>query len=178
MTRMTKDLRESIARKAVETQFKPRHDALKVEEHKLGMEMYNATFPADIQKQLKKIPDGWLRMDGCLRFNCGGYDLRFTVSPAVPVPYSTHCARLAAVTGDLAERGQAHANALKDFREQYEAAYRALLRMLESVGSVKALQKAWPDGIEFYKNYLTAAPGAAVPALRVEEVNKMLGLAA
>lgn len=153
MTRLTKDLRESIARKAVETQFKARHEAHKAEENKL-------------------------RMDSCLRFNCGGYDLRFTVTPAVAVPYSTHCARLGTLTGDLAERGQAHANAGQTFRTEYETAYCALLRMLEGVGSVKALHKAWPEGIEFYKTYLTAAPGANVPALRVEEVNKMLGLAA
>jgi len=128
-------------------------------------------------KQINKVPEEWLRMDKCLRLNCGGYDLTFSVKKPVPVPYATHCARLGVITGYLAEKAQDFANRKKDEREKSKKAYNLLLSILSSVTTFKKLEEVWPEGKKFYSGYLDKKGNEyQVPTIQIDEINKMLGL--
>jgi len=182
MTRITKDLADTIARSTVNEQFKKRADEIRKEEYAIAMELYKHAFdvPMENGKNLlnavNKVPKNWFRMDKCLRFNCEGYQLHLDVEKAVPVPYSTECRRLADITGPLAKKAQEFASKKQAARDEFDTAYRALKNMIESCGTVKKLHKTWPEGITFYGKYLEATEGANLPAVQIKEINKMLGL--
>ena len=176
MTRLTNDMRESISRRCIETQFNKEVEKFKKEEHELGMKCYHDIFDLKIRKAAEALPQKWLRMDGCLRFNVGGYDIRFTVTPPVPVPYSTSCASLGSVSKELAEACQDFANRKKDAKDKADKARIQLSAMLSKIGTVKSLEKTWPEGRAFYKKYLVVNDGAALPAIQVDDINKLLGL--
>jgi hypothetical protein len=176
--KLTKEIRERIVGMATGEYFTPKKKAIDAQEHDLGMELYHHVFNADELAKVSALPRFWLRHDGCLRFNCGGYDIRFTVKTAVPVPYSTHCASLGSVTGALSDKAQAFAQSKQDLGRDYDRAKIALMKMLESVSTVKRLKQIWPEGEKFYAQYLDTPERPGVPAIQVTEINKMLGLGA
>lgn len=177
MTRLTKDLRQAIARNCVEVQFAKQKKEVRKEESDLGLELYKDVFDAKIISQAKKMPEKWLRKDSCLRFNCAGYDLRFNVEPSLSVPFSSDCSRLGSVTGELASKAQEFVARRDKLNESYRAAYNAVLALLDSVNSIAQLEKVWPDGKPFYARYVQSVQGTSVPAIQVKELNTLLGLA-
>lgn len=180
--KLTKYIREDIAKSALSV-FKEREEALRQREHDLGMEGYYAAFTPEDRAKALDLKEGWLREDGCLRFNAGGYNLTFTVNTPVRVPYSTpygcgySCNVLASIHDeDLVRRMQEFAQEKEKFLEEKKAAYRATLLLVEKFSTVKALKEAWPEGYEFYKSYDGSPVRAKLPAIRVDEINAMLGL--
>ena len=179
MTRLTKDIRTSIANRATEAAFKSRIADHKKAENTLGMQLFRHVFDEKTLKAVAKVPTAWFRQDCCLRFNCAGYDLTFRLDKPVSAPYSGggFCSRLGTVTGELAERAQKHAQDGEKLTKERNAAYEAVMTMLNSVSSIAQLEKAWPEGKEFYSMYAEAREGSNLPAIKVAEINKMLGLA-
>ncbi len=177
MTKLTEQMRKTIALSAVTEQFKDEELKFKNEEHDLAMMLYLSLYDEKLLKQINKIPTEWLRMDACLRFNCGGYDLRFNVNKAVPVPYETHCSRLGIISGELGEKAQSFANRKKDMQGKVRKAHVLLLSMLSSITTFKKLEQVWPDGKKFYSAYLDKKDNSySVPVVQIDEINKMLGL--
>jgi hypothetical protein len=176
MSRITNSIRESICRKAINAAFKEREEAHAAQEHALGMEAYEAVIPAAERKAAAKMPENWLRMDGCLKFNANGWSVTLCVKPSVPVPQSPYCQPLGSVTGDLAERIQAHCTAIKERKEAKHRAEREMTGFLEQFRSIKQMREAWPEGEPFYAEFDVERKSAGVPAVRVAEINKMLGI--
>jgi hypothetical protein len=56
------------------------------------------------------------------------------------------------------------------------AAYKATKTLLSSATTIKSLRATWPDGEAFYKAFEARELVSTVPAVRVDEVNKLLGL--
>jgi hypothetical protein len=185
MTRLTKDIRDTIANNCALEQFKEQKELLIKEEHSLGMELYTHLFGelktangVKILNAIGKIPENWFRMDKCLRFNCDGYNLVFNVSKPVRVPNTDgFCRPLGSITGKLAEKAQAYANKKEQCNDQYKEARRALRLMLDSFGTIKQLRTGWPEGEKFYNSYSDDVTAPALPAVQIESVNKLLGLA-
>lgn len=188
MTRLTNSARESIALVAVAHSFDPKAEALAVTENDLAREAYASLIPDAERAIVEALPQGWVRRDECLRFNAAGYSVRLrTTGEALPVPYrprgSDHggygCNEIGTIPhGDLADRIQAHAQAVEDMRVARRRAYNATLKMLSTVSTVKRLREAWPEGALFYSAYENDNTAVALPAVRVDEVNAMLGIAA
>lgn len=187
MTRMTKDLRQTIANAAVAHSFDPRHEAMKVAEDVLAREAYAFVIPAAEVQAIEAMPSNWYRRDPCLRFNVGGYTLRLQlIGDGVPVPYKAkgeefggyHCGTLGSIpAGDLCDRIREHAQAAEALKAERRKALYAVFNMLEGVTTIKRLAEVWPDGEQFYKRY-AETPAASLPAVRVDEINAMLGIAA
>ena len=187
MTRLTKDLRQTIANNAVAHAFEPKLEALKAAEDALAREAYAFVIPAEEVAAAADMPDNWFRLDACLRFNVGGYTIRLQMSgDGLPVPYRAkneeyggyHCGNLGTIPpGDLCDRIRAHADATEAYKAERKTAYRATLGLLEGVSTLKRLHEVWPAGEQFYKRY-EDSPAASLPAVRVDEVNTMLGIAA
>lgn len=148
------------------------------------MEGYNIAFTEKDRKKAAELKEGWLREDRCLNFNAGGYSLTFEVNDPVRVPYRTpygrgySCNTLASIQDqDLMKRMQQWAQEVEKLRQEKRDAYRATLLLVGKFSTVKALKEAWPEGYEFYKKYDVAQTNRPqLPALRIEEVNAMLGL--
>ncbi len=176
MTRLTKDMRDTIARAATSVAFKERKEAHRKAENALALELYNSLFDSAVQKAVAKVPNNWFRQDDCLRFNCNGYDLMFRAENPLPVPYSAYCSRLGNVTGELGDRAKDHATVAEKLGSDERDAYRKVKVMLDSVSTFAQLEKAWPEGRPFYEKYITSRKGSNLPAVQIAEINEMLGL--
>lgn len=177
MARLTNWDRDSIISAAVKAAFKAREDAHAVEANALACEAYDFLFLPTERKALLKVPSKWLLMDDEVRLNVGGQTIYLKMTEARAIPSGSRYSTIGAIPhGDLCERIQAHALAgekLKESRQEAKAKTKALVY---SVNTLAQLQDIWPDGAEFYAFLLSKDTKPAIPALRVEEVNKALGL--
>lgn len=185
MAKLTKYSREAIARRAVAHAFDPRQEELAVAEDALAREAYNVLFPAAEQALVAKVPSNWFRLDACLQFNVGGQRITLNVKgDGLPVPYRMkgseysgyHCHQLGVIEhGDLCDRIQAHAVLVDTVRQERRQAQRATEQMLDAVTTTGKLKEVWPQGEQFYADY-EDRPAPSLPAVRVDEVNALLGL--
>lgn len=182
--RINKIIAQSIATNAVNDTFDDRKKELKDREAKLGMEGYETMFSEAVRKQAAAMPKEWIRQDACLRFNAGGYNLLFNVPEPVPVPihtrpygYGGSCNKLADIPhGDLCDRMQKWAQDCKTLTDEINQANRSVMNLVTRFSSIKRLKEAWPEGYEFYKAYEGEPVKVPLPALRIDELNKVLGL--
>lgn len=185
MAKLTKYSREAIARRAVAHAFDPRQEALAEAEDALAREAYNTIFPAPEQALVAKVPSNWFRLDACLQFNVGGQRITLNVKgDGLPVPYRAsgmeyggyHCNQIGVIEhGELCDRIQTHAALVDTVKSERRTALRATEKMLEAVTTTGKLKEVWPQGEQFYAEY-EDRPAPALPAVRVDEINNMLGL--
>jgi len=178
MSKITKELRERIAKKAVNDSYKSKSDDLKKRETKLAIECYNHVFPKKVRDAVAILPQGWLRTCSCLRFNANGWSVSLNAEKEMATPASAHCSTLGNVDGELAEKVQAWAQEKKTAEENYILSYRKLLGFLEQFTTFKKLEEAWPEGKKFYAEFNADRPSKNVPAVITKEINDMLGLKA
>lgn len=186
MAKLTRYFREAIARRAVSHAFDPRQADLAVAEDMLAREAYNLIFPAKEQALVATVPTNWFRLDACLQFNVGGQRITLNVAgDGLPVPYrmkgndsGTYNCHVVGVIehGELCDRIQAHAQLVETVKSERRAALRATENMLNAVTTTGKLKEAWPQGEQFYADY-EDAPAPSLPAVRVDEINAILGLA-
>ncbi len=170
--------KEVIVNNAISFSFGGIEKSLFGEENEIGMSCYRDVFDANILKWLEKMPKGWLQLDSCLRFNVKGYDLRFKVEKAMPVPYSSSCGRLGSVEDkDLIDRAKDFWDRKNKFQKDRESASRNLTAMIKNIRTLKKLEQSWPDGKPFYKSFIAIEKKGGQVAIRFDEINKQLGLA-
>lgn len=179
MTRLTNDIRNEICESAITASFKKQNDKLKAEETKIGMQLYRSLYKKSELDIIAKLDKKWLDIDECLRFNCGGFDLTFCVEPGVAVPQREGygCRRLGNITDpDLVYKAQDFAKRKEDAKAEERKAEQALRAVLFSVNTVKRLAEVWPEGAAYYDYLLAEVENTGVPAIKMQELNAMLGL--
>lgn len=176
MSRITEDTRKRIAVAAINHKYAPINEAVKAEEAALALECHRAVYPAAELAIIATLPKDWIRSCKCLRFNAGGWTVELCASEEQPTHASSYCTTLGTITGELADRVQAFAQRKKTMKQEHDEALRQMLGFLESFKSFKQLRDAWPEGVEFYKQYDVTRPAAGVPAVRVAAINEMLGI--
>lgn len=178
MTTLNNYTRDDIIIAAISAAYDKKFKAIQEEEHEVGMLLYKASFKEKVLEAVDAIPKEWLRQDSCLRFNCGGHDLRFVVKKAVPVPYSRDCNRLenfdhkspsTILAQEFCERKRA-------LEEERNDAKRQLKSIVYSCRTIKKLKEIWPQGDKFYSAYMVEQGKPGLPAVQVENINKLLGL--
>lgn len=185
MPKLTKYSREAIARRAVAHAFDAKQEAIFANEDALAREAYALTFPAEELALVSTVPDNWFRLDACLRFNVGGQQIVLRlIGDGLPVPYrrlneeygSYGCNILGVIEhGDLCDRIQKHAQHAETVKNERRAALRATEAMLDAVTTTGKLKEIWPEGEPFYAQY-DDKPAPSLPAVRVDEINALLGL--
>lgn len=183
MSRLTNDTRNAIARNAIAFAFDPKREALEKEESELAHEVHAHLFKKSDRDLVEKLDPKWIVRITVLKINANGQSIELTSGSALPVPYygsqgnvgNYYYTTGAIPSGDLCDRIQAHAMALEKYKEDRQGAYRKVEAMLTGVTTVKKLREAWPEGEQFYSPF-EDKPAPQVPALRVEEINAMLGL--
>lgn len=177
MSRLTQNIRERICNRAITAAFKEREESRAAAEIALGMEAYQAAFPEKERVAAAAMPEGWLRLDRCLRFNANGWNVTLRVNPGVPVPSAEYgCRNLASLTGELADRVQRHAQDEENLRDERRKAERELSGFLDQFKTIKQMREAWPEGEPFYAEFDVDRKPTGVPAVRVAEINALLGI--
>lgn len=187
MPKLTKYSRERIADRAVAHAFDPRQNTEAEAEDALAREAYATLFSKTELKAAEALPANWLRKDKCLRFNVGSQDITLKVlDEGLLVPYRPkdsesggyYCHRLGVIPhGELADRIQAHAREVDNTKNDRNAAYRSIAAMLDAVTTTGKLKEVWPEGAQFYADF-EDRPTPSLPAVRVDEINALLGLSA
>ena len=176
MANITNKIRESIARKAVNATFQPKKDDLTKRENKLAIECYNAVFPKSIRDIVAKIPENWLRQCSSLQFNANGSTVTLNAGKNMSTPFSSICARLGNLEGDLAERVQNFSQEKKTLDEDWRSAFTKMYGFLEQFRTFKRLEESWPEGKKFYKKFDAERLSSNVPAVITKDINTMLGI--
>ena len=185
--RLTNFDREDIRDRALKAAFETRNVDLAHREHALAKEAYEAVIPADERAKAAKLPENWLRRDPCLGFNVAGATVRLeTGGEGFPVPFapkgtqkgSYDCHnRLGVIpAGDLADRIMSLMADKEMLKEERRKARSALQAMLASINTTSKLGETWPEGRPFFGHLEAARDKAAVPSVRVAEVNNLLGI--
>lgn len=185
MTNLTNYTREVIAKAATAFAFDKIQEAQKQAQDALAREAYATIFDAKELAGVAKIPANWVRRDSCLKFNVGGQSITLSlIGDGLPVPYTIgdysgyHCKTLGSIPhGDLCDRIQRHAVEVEKTKADRSTAYRSVLNMLNGIRTIKKLATAWPEGKPFYEKY-AEKPSEALPVIRTDEINQMLGIAA
>jgi len=176
--RLTNDYRESILSNAMgdsNKAFKKQAAELQKEEDKLATKCYKAIYPIDIIRKANALPDNWLRVDTCLRFNVNGMDIRLYSAKGHRVPNANGCKPLGVITGELADEVTAFANKKQDIDKSYRELRHKISAMLNSVSTVKSLQTVWPDGKPFYEFLLKpVGEKTGLPSVLISEINSAL----
>jgi len=185
--RLTNFDRDEIRGKAITAAFAERMSALDAREHALAKEAYEFVIPAEEREAIAKVPAHWMRLDPCLGFNVAGASVKLqTGAGGYPVPYmpkgsqsgSWRCHdRLGTIpAGDLADRIMSLLGDKESLKAERSKAQAALQAMLASINTTGKLGETWPEGKPFFEHLEKARDGAAVPSVRVEEINSLLGL--
>jgi hypothetical protein len=172
--RLTDSLRREIAERAAAFAFDPKYTANATEEHTLADRVYRTVISEDVLRRVLALPEGWTLIASQIAVNANGQQitLNFGGDKKMPVPYNVR--RHPVEPGELCDAIQANAAAYETLKEQRKAAYRATLAMLSAVNTLKQLEEAWPDGAPFYTDLETSPSN--LPAVRVDEINALLGL--
>ena len=179
MTRLTNDMRNAITYAAVGHKFDPLMEALDKAEDALAREVHAALLPASEIEAAAAMPARWICTSNTVNINAGGYRvcLELICGSRLPVPVDGGYYALGNLPhGDLCDRVREHVEAKRTLQGERNAARRATEVLLASATTIKALRAAWPDGETFYKKFEGAVPASTLPAVRVDEVNKLLGL--
>ena len=173
--RLSKDTRARIANAAVMAAFKDRKAALLDAEHDLAQEVWEHITPTAVRALLAKLPSEWKSAkDGVHVRTATGFRLWLEFDSSKPLPLGNHYAHQLDA-GELSDRVEAHATSKEKLNEEHKAARRATLGMLNAFPNVKKLAEGWPEGIEFYREFLERAP-ETLPTVRTDEVNALLGI--
>lgn len=177
MSRLTNSHKQTIVDRATTHALKDRKEALSVLEDKLAIECYNKVFPKKLRDTLKTVPEGWLRMDRDLRFNVGGWDLRLNTTEEYPIPMNKYYSILGVITDEeLVTKVQACVQEKKTLDEEDNALTRKMQGFLSGFTSFKQLRESWPEGADFYKDLDVERVAQNMPAVIVQDINKVLGL--
>jgi len=180
MTSLSQSLRDTICITAVNASFEKRKNDLDKREHVIALKCYNDVFKKitrDLAATLATGEGGWLRMDSCLRFNIDGMYITLCVEKPLPVPHCHGYSNLG-TPGTKALRDEAveHAREKDRLKNDYGRAKTELAALLKSCRTFKVLEKAWPQGRQFYERYNVGEVRSGLPAIQVESLNKLMGL--
>jgi hypothetical protein len=175
--RLTNEFKNKLARNvAIETTQKEK-DKLKKQEHKLALLCYKSVYSKKERDMAKAMPEGWLRMDRCLRFNVGGQYFNCNPLEPLPVKYSSGCASLGVITDkEIIEKVAAYKENMEAYKMNFDKIERVVYSTIRNISTYKVLEKTWVEGKKFYEKYAPKKEDSQLPAIQIEEVNKLLGL--
>jgi len=178
MSKISKDTKEKIARRAATKFAEKAKVKLAKEEEKLALQCYNYIYSKKDRDIVANVPGDWLRKCDCLKFNANGWTVTLKAKEPLATKQTDYCKPLGVIeAGELADKVQAHAQAKKKADEELSSIYHKILSMLLGIGTWKKLQETWKEGAEFYKDLIPVEnSGANVPAVLVADINKALGL--
>lgn len=194
--RLTNQLRDQIIDDIIDKLLNKERTSIKKREQRLANECYNQVFTKKQRDAMYDIPRGWLPEDSCLRFNIGGMTVDLTPVRPMRVPftmkvfdengdnvtvgnYRQTCQRLGDIADETIKQKFLDLHADKEELKARESKIRRETRaMLDSVQTYNQLVKHWPEGAKFYAKYEPRNGDSQLPAIRVAELNKTLGLVA
>lgn len=189
MTKLTKDIRERMARKLVNHRYKAEAEALVAKNQELFERAYAHCYSEELIDAMKKIEKAFPNsMDTShdMVVNAGGFRVQIggrfssrwvTVSqPAVEERVMCSSYRPHSITDpDLIQEIKEHAHNMRTFDEKCCTAYNEAMSVLNTMTTGKKLAAAWPEAIPVIGD-LIPAEQRTLPVVQVDEINTKFGL--
>ncbi len=176
-TRLTNDLRHTIAKRAIEHGFAKREAALLAEEHVLARSAYDLLYPKKIQDAMNALPNGFFPTDGGLTVFVEGRRHGLVYAPGIELREAANgdCLKVRAADS-FGKKVVALAEAKENFIAERKAARHEANSVLASVSSLARLLEVWPAVESFTKDIGSSGKPITALAVPIKKLNTTLGL--
>jgi hypothetical protein len=180
--RLNARMRRVILDRLLHHAFQAAREALAGEREALAAEVYDDVYPADVQRKMRRLPEGFLETSAQICVNMGGQSVSFSVEDR-PVAHKHHYFSTPAGSypadhpftlrhNDLHARFQKLDEESSRSRHVGEAA-------LESCATLRQIVEEWPEAEPFVRDFLEAQSSQSVAlAVPVRELNRQFNLGA
>ena len=196
-TRITKEVEKSIRSRILKERFESRYVATSENFKALANAVYNDVYSKKNQKLMQSLPKGWLCTSSGITVKFVGagrsYErLNFSGSCDCKImmyvnasqgnerlmPYADidRCLKVYDADAPLSLEYLARRAAIESLSADYDAAQMAISSTIMSFRTVAILRKEWPEIAPFTDHLDSAKAGGGLPAVRISEINKILGL--
>lgn len=189
MSKLTKDIRERMARRLVNHRYKAEANVLVAKNQELFERAYAHCYNEELINAVKLIEKNFphsMASNNQMNVNAGGFRLTIggnfssrwvTVSqPAVEERVMHSDYRPHNITDqDLIREIKEYADSRRTFDEKCQTAYNEAMSALNTMTTGKKLAEAWPEAIPVIGD-LIPADQRTLPVVVVSEINKKFGL--
>lgn len=186
--RLTYDLRDNILNAFRDKALKEERENLKTKVNKLAIGLYTDNFSKIKQDLMTSLPTGFLPKTNsftvCFGQAVDGGVYRAVLDNEVLIPYSVHKndrtpIKIYEPKSKFYKEWEYIITEEKRLRKKHSDIYSAINSIIHSVNTTKQLIAVWPESKEVVLSICDVdySPSAtSVPAIRIQEVNKLLGL--
>lgn len=179
--RLNTGYRAEIVRAAIAAAFDRDEKKMEKREHMLARKCWDHVVPPKVRKMLAGLPDGWLVTKEDIEFSIAGLSIALKAERALPIPYTVKChysQRIGVIpAGPLADEVQQLMADKEDFKKRRKTAIATLEALVAQAYSTETLVAQWPSGEKYVRDLEKKIPvKPTLPAVRIEELNVMLGL--
>jgi hypothetical protein len=178
--RLNARMRRVILDRLMQHAFQAAREAVDRERADLAAEVYDDVYPADVQRKMRRLPEGFLETSSQICVNMGGQSVSFSVEGR-PVAFKHHYFSEPAKSypadhpftlrhNDLHARSQKLGEESSKSRHVGEAA-------LESCASLRQLVEEWPAVEPFVRDFAESkSPLTVALVVPVRELNRQFKL--
>lgn len=202
--RLSNSDREAICKLVLKHRFEQEYLTLALRRQSLAFALYNSMYSEELQKQMKKLPKGWLPDEDGLRFDFGSRSdvMKFYPDLGNSSPYPRPWDRF---LGDAPGLGTTRLVPYRDrdrtlkafgardpFSIERDTIVNEIVKLNETMmgarvqvrtallqaNTARKLIELWPEIEPFVRSALSGLPPASLPAVRTDLLNDMLKLPA
>lgn len=196
-TRLTNDIRDSIATAVLRHRFNEQVDALIADRAAFADAVYCDIYRKADREKMDDLPNGWLPESARIGVQFGSSGSRFEylhfdgcvygpldamrskndgkrVERRITAKHSYGCAKVYEDGHKLSQRHAELSNRFEALKAEHQTAERQTKAALSSVGTIKRLIEAWPE-VEPFASKFEDAP-KNLPSVPTSKLNEMLGL--
>jgi len=185
MSRLTKDIREQMARKLVAYRYKEEAKAILYKDRALFERVYAHCYTDEVVKHMEAIEKAFPQTfdtRSSISVNAGGYSIRLgerfnsrwvRIEQAEDQPAKMMIGyrhRHAITDTKLAEEIKEHANKKHAFDDTCSTAYHEAMSVLNTMSTGKKLAEAWPEAMEVIGD-LIPEDQRTLPVVQVSAIN-------
>jgi hypothetical protein len=177
--------RAAIRRTLISDKFHQREGRVKNLRATLALELYNDNFDAEQQTKMRELPRGWLPLVRSVQARIGTVDFgnELPGGTPLPVPYNYHahgentrCLKVYGAEHHFAGQLIEILEEERDIKTEKERLTGEINGVLYSVTTSNKLVTVWPEIRSVVENICRTITTANLPAPRVADLNKALGL--
>lgn len=177
MSRLTKDLRERMARCVLNNAFEAKEKEAIKNLRLAGDKIYDDIYGAH-QKAMKSLPKDWLNTSQYIKIAIAGqaHEVRFTETRLIGYEHYWKKPKLYVGDEQVCIDFLKAINVTEDLESQRKAMEREVNAILHSVQTFKKLWEVWPASKSLLEKFESKPTVAMLPAIQFDKVNAALGL--
>ena len=177
MSRLTKDLRERMARCVLNNAFEVKQKEADKNLRLIGDKIYADIYGAHL-KSMQSLPKDWLMVSWYIRTAIAGQNHEVYFSESRIIGLNHHSCRPKLYVGDepICIEYLKAIDVRDEVNKQRKAMEREVNAILHSVQTFKKLWEVWPASKSLLEKFVSKPTVGMLPAIQFDKVNAALGL--